>query len=66
MIPDLVARGIATESGDVITLDAAQIGVEKVLGGGKVTRKLAVTAENFSASAVAKIEAMGGTAQTSE
>ena len=47
MIPDLVARGIATQNGDVITLDAAQIGVEKILGGGKVTHKFAITAEGF-------------------
>ena len=66
MIPDLVARGIATQNGDVITLDAAQIGVEKILGGGKVTHKRAITAEGFSGRAVAKIEELGGTTQTSE
>lgn len=66
MIDDLVARGIATANGDVITLDAAEIGVEKVLGGGKVTHKLDITAECFSASAVAKIEEKGGNAISSE
>jgi large subunit ribosomal protein L15 len=66
LIPDLVARGIATQNGDVITLDVAQIGVEKVLGGGQVTHKLALTAVTFSGRAVTKIEALGGTTQTSE
>ena len=44
----------------------AQIGVEKVLGGGQVNHKLAITAEAFSASAVAKIEEKGGNAISSE
>ncbi|MCQ2355726.1 MAG: 50S ribosomal protein L15 [Methanocorpusculum sp.] len=60
MIPDLVARGIATQNGDVIILDAAQIGVEKVLGGGRVTHKLEITAECFSERAVAKVQEQGG------
>ena len=63
---EVLDRGIATQNGDVITLDAAQIGVEKILGGGKVTHKLAITAEGFSGRAVAKIEELGGTTQTSE
>ena len=66
MVPELVARGIAVQEGDVISLDAAQIGVEKVLGGGQVNHKLAITAEAFSASAVAKIEEKGGNAISSE
>lgn len=60
MIPDLVARGIATQNGDVIILDAAQIGVEKVLGGGRVTHKLEITAESFSERVVAKVQEQGG------
>ena len=64
MIPDLVARGIATQNGDVIILDAAQIGVEKVLGGGRVTNKLEITAESFSERAVAKVQEQGGQVRT--
>jgi large subunit ribosomal protein L15 len=64
MIPDLVARGIAVANGDIITLDASQIGVEKVLGGGRVTRKLEITAETFSVRAIAKIQEQGGQALT--
>ena len=64
MVPDLLARGIATQNGDVIILDAAQIGVEKVLGGGRVTHKLEITAESFSERAVAKVQEQGGQALT--
>jgi large subunit ribosomal protein L15 len=60
MIPDLVVRGIATQKGDVIILDVAQIGVEKVLGGGRVTHKFEITAESFSERAVAKIQEQDG------
>ncbi|HJJ36818.1 MAG TPA: uL15 family ribosomal protein [Methanocorpusculum sp.] len=62
LVPELVARGIATQEGDKIKIDAASIGVEKVLGSGKVTHKLSITADAFSASAVAKIEEKGGEA----
>jgi len=62
LVSELVARGIATQEGDKIKIDAASIGVEKVLGGGKVTHKLSITADAFSASAVAKIEEKGGEA----
>ncbi|HJJ54582.1 MAG TPA: uL15 family ribosomal protein [Methanocorpusculum sp.] len=62
LVPELIARGIATQDGDKIKIDAASIGVEKVLGGGKVTHKLSITADAFSASAVAKIEEKGGEA----
>ena len=64
MVPDLLARGIATQNGDVIILDAAQIGVEKVLGGGRVTHKLEITAESFSERAIAKGQESGGQALT--
>ena len=64
MVPDLLARGIATQNGDVIILDAAQIGAEKVLGGGRVTHKLEITAESFSERAVAKVQEQGGQALT--
>jgi large subunit ribosomal protein L15 len=40
----------------------AKVGPIKVLGGGEVSKKLHVTADRFSASAKAKIEAAGGTA----
>ncbi|WOF15496.1 50S ribosomal protein L15 [Methanoplanus sp. FWC-SCC4] len=60
MIDSLVARGFATVDGDTIILDAEQIGINKILGGGKVTHKMNITAEAFSETAKAKIEENGG------
>ena len=42
----------------------AKRGPIKILGSGELTKKLNVTADRFSASAVKKIEAAGGTATT--
>lgn len=55
-----VKEGIATQKGDLITMDVTVLGVTKVLGAGKVTHRLNVTAPAFSKSAVTKIEKAGG------
>jgi len=60
IIPSLLEQGKATRDGELIVLNAADIGIEKVLGGGKVTCKMNITAEAFSQSAIQKIEAKGG------
>jgi large subunit ribosomal protein L15 len=39
------------------------MGIEKVLGSGKVTKKLNITSQAFSESAKVKIEKMGGKTQ---
>ncbi len=62
MARSLIADGKATEDGDVILINADQIGIDKILGNGKVTLKMNVTARSFSAQAKSKIEAMGGQA----
>ncbi|MBN1431357.1 MAG: 50S ribosomal protein L15 [Methanomicrobiaceae archaeon] len=64
MADDLVASGVATLDGDIITIDADQIGIDKILGGGKIKHKLNVTAREFSESARSKIEESGGKAQS--
>ncbi len=64
-IPDLVSMGYAMMDGDTVSLDASQIGIDKVLGGGRVTRKMQITARAFSEQAKAKIEGLGGQALTS-
>ena len=43
-------------------LNAADLGIEKILGSGKVTKKLTISAEAFSQQAIAKIEKLGGKA----
>jgi len=60
----LVASGLATVEGDVFVIDAEQIGIDKILGGGKVTHKINITAGAFSETAKAKIEEIGGQALT--
>ena len=44
-------------------INIADIGIDKVLGSGKVTKKLNISAQAFSESAKVKIEKMGGKAQ---
>ena len=63
IVPSLLAQGTAKQDGDSVTINAADIGIEKVLGSGKVTRKLIITAPAFSETAKAKIEKMGGKTQ---
>ena len=63
IVPSLLAQGIAKQEGDAVVLNAADIGIEKVLGSGKVTKKLNISAAAFSEQAKAKIEKTGGKAQ---
>ena len=66
IVPSLIAQGIAKKEGDAIVINTADMGIEKVLGSGKVTRKINVSAAAFSEIAKAKIEKMGGKAQVVE
>jgi large subunit ribosomal protein L15 len=63
IIPSLLAQGIAKNEGDVIVIITADMGIDKVLGSGKVTKKMNISAQAFSESAKAKIEKMGGKTQ---
>jgi large subunit ribosomal protein L15 len=62
MAAALLAAGKASREGDTIIIDADQIGIDKILGNGKITVKMNVTARSFSAQAKSKIEEMGGQA----
>jgi large subunit ribosomal protein L15 len=62
IVPSLLAQGVAKTEGDAVLINAADIGIEKVLGSGKVSRKLNISAPAFSETAKAKIEKMGGKA----
>ena len=64
MAEALLREGLATQEGDIIALDATELGIEKVLGGGRVTHKMSISAREFSERARAKIEEMGGQATT--
>jgi large subunit ribosomal protein L15 len=63
IIPSLIAQGIAKKEGDVFVIDAGDMGIEKILGSGRVTRKMNISAQAFSEQAKAKIEKIGGKAQ---
>jgi large subunit ribosomal protein L15 len=63
IVPSLLAQGIAKNEGDAIVINIADIGIDKVLGSGKVTKKLNISAQAFSESAKVKIEKIGGKAQ---
>jgi len=62
IVPSLLAQGIAKQEGDAIVINAADMGIEKVLGSGRVTRKFSISASAFSETAKEKIEKMGGKA----
>ena len=58
----LLARGLATKKGAQYTIDVSQLGIDKVLGSGKVTKKLnLVGVKEISDRAREKIVAAGGT-----
>jgi len=62
MVPALLANGLAKEEDGIVTIDAREIGIDKVLGSGKVTRKIKISAGSFSVQAKSKIEQSGGQA----
>jgi len=63
IVPSLLAQGIAKTDGDVIVINTADMGIDKVLGSGKVTKKLNISSQAFSEVAKVKIEKMGGKTQ---
>ena len=56
----LIEDGLAQLKDGAYHINLADIGIEKVLGNGKVTKNLIVTAEKFSSTARDKIEGSGG------
>ena len=58
-----VKKGLATEEKGIIIVDMDKVGVTKVLGAGRVSRKIHVKADRISASAKEKIEKAGGKAE---
>lgn len=64
LVDSLINQGLATMQDDVVVIDAGQIGIDKILGGGKINHKMNITAPAFSESARAKIEENGGQALT--
>jgi len=62
-IESLLANNRATKTKEGIAVDLTQLGYDKLLGKGKVTRPLIVRVESSSKSAAEKIEKAGGQIQ---
>ncbi len=56
----LVKQGIAKLNEDVYEVDLSALGIKKLLGRGKVTKKIRVKVKYASSNAVEKIEDVGG------
>lgn len=59
---NLIANGKASKDGDSIVIDVTELGYDKVLAKGKITKPFIISAHNFSSSAIEKIEELGGEA----
>jgi len=58
----LIEQGLASKEGDAIVIDVTELGFDKVLAKGKITKAYKISAPQFSASAIEKIEELGGEA----
>jgi large subunit ribosomal protein L15 len=63
MLEELLKAGKAEERGDGIYLDVDELGIQKVLGKGNITKKLALKTKKISKTAQEKIERAGGTVE---
>ncbi|MEM2866275.1 MAG: uL15 family ribosomal protein [Candidatus Hadarchaeales archaeon] len=59
-IEELLEKGLAERRGERIAVDVSRLGVEKVLGGGRVEHALELRAPHVTAAARAKVEEAGG------
>ncbi len=59
---ELIEIGACEKEGEVYKVDLKEAGYDKLLGSGRVTKKLEVEAEDFSEKAKEKLEEKGGSA----
>ena len=59
---ELINKGLASKEGDVIVVDVTDLGYNKVLGNGKISKAFNIKSPSFSESAKIKIEECGGEA----
>jgi large subunit ribosomal protein L15 len=59
---NLIASGKASKDGDAIVIDVTELGYDKVLAKGNITKTFKISAPQFSAGAIEKIEELGGEA----
>jgi len=65
-LESLVERQNATKKGAMFTVDLSEIGVDKLLGAGRISSAVTVTVKTASARAIEKVEAAGGSVTVSE
>ncbi|MDZ4171053.1 MAG: uL15 family ribosomal protein [Methanobacteriaceae archaeon] len=63
-LEQLLEKGLATTENDVIVIDITELGFNKVLGRGKITKPLLIKAPEFSGLAEKKIQEAGGESVT--
>ncbi len=63
---DAMADRIGEQKGDAYVIDLKKLGIRKLLGSGKVTKKLIVRVDEASEIAIKKIEEAGGKVELSE
>ncbi len=59
-LSSLIEEGIASEKKGVVTLDLADVGIDKLLGAGQLSTAFELTVKEASASAIRKVEQAGG------
>jgi len=62
-IPRLLESKLAEKEGKTTKIDCEALGIQKILGGGKISTPMHVKARSFSESAKQKIEKAGGKAE---
>ncbi len=62
----LLTKGLAKKVEDGVAVDLDELGVDKLLGSGKVSQPLIVTATSWSETAAQKIEQAGGRVLSTE
>jgi len=66
MLENWLKDGKAKKEKDIYIIDVTKLGFQKILGAGKISHAIHITAESFSKSAKGKIEKAGGKAVTKE
>lgn len=59
-LPELVAKKLASEENGKFVIDLKNLGYDKLLGSGKITKQFVITAESASKKAVERIKKVGG------
>jgi len=59
-IESLLLKKIAAKEGDYYLMDIGKMGFNKILGGGRITKKFKIIAECASKNAIEKVKKMGG------